>query len=193
MSSIGRGRSLGRRRGSRASSGAGHIGELHVEEPEVGVVRDSEHAVRAQCELAVDAQVGRDLRRGATVAQHLDVDRHRTGRHGRDEDRVGSDERELRPPERFLHRPQRRVHRDAAEHVHDLPPVGDIGVKATGDRGVGSEHGVGAQVAGAFGHQVRIGCAHGRSLERFCCANVRWRCSPTSCFEVIEAPVPEPR
>ena len=97
-------------------------------------------------ELAVDAQVGGDLRRGAPVAQHLDVDRDRAGRHRREEDRVGGDERELGPAERLLHRAQRGVHRDAAEHVHDLPVVGDVGVEAAGDVGVGRERGVGAEV-----------------------------------------------
>ena len=55
---------------------------------------------------------------------------------------------ELGPAERLLHRAQRGVHRDAAEDVDDLPVVGNVGVEATGDLGVGRERGVGAQVAG---------------------------------------------
>ena len=111
-----------------------NVGEPHVDETELGVVRDAEHAVGPQRELAVDAQVGGDLRRGAPVAEHLDVDGHRAGRHRREEDGVRGHERELGPAERLLHRAQRRVHRDAAEHVHDLPVVGDVGVKAAVQR-----------------------------------------------------------
>ena len=39
--------------------------------------------------------VGRDLRHVAAVAQHLDIDLDRTGRHRREEDRVGGHEWEL--------------------------------------------------------------------------------------------------
>ena len=60
--------------GISSSSGPRNVGELHVDETELDVVRDAEHAVGAQRELAVDAEVGRDLRRGAPVAEHLDVD-----------------------------------------------------------------------------------------------------------------------
>ena len=55
--------------------------------------------------------------------------------------------------------------RDAAEHVHDLPVVGDVGVEAAGDRRVGGERGVGAEVAGAFGHRVSLGSAHAQQSK----------------------------
>ncbi len=52
---------LGRAAGASTSAGCGHLGEPHVEEAVLDVVRDAEHAVHAQRELAVDAQVGGDL------------------------------------------------------------------------------------------------------------------------------------
>ena len=97
-------------------------------------MRDAEHTVHAQRGRvdAGHAQVGRDLRRTAAVAQHLDVDRDRAGRNRREEDGVRGHEREIGTVERLVHGAQRGVHRDAAEDVDDLPIVGDVGVETAG-------------------------------------------------------------
>ena len=109
-----------------------HLGDRHVLEREVCVVGAAEHAVHAERRPGPGhMDVGRDLRRVAAVAQHLDIDLDRAGRHRRKEDRVGGHERELRPAERFLHGAQRGVHADTAEHVHHPPAVGDRGVVPT--------------------------------------------------------------
>src|SRR5262249_15300331 len=56
-----------------------------------------------------------------------------------EEDRVGGHERKFGPAQRLLHRPETRVHRDAAEHVHDLPRIGNVSVEAAGVGSVGRE------------------------------------------------------
>ena len=116
---------------ARSGAGAALRGP-HVLEREVACRARAEHAVHAQRGTrARHVDVGRDLRRVAAVAEHFDVDLDRAGRHRREEDRVRGDERQLRPVERLLHRAQRGVHADAAEDVHDLPAVGDVGVEAS--------------------------------------------------------------
>ena len=144
-----------------------NVGDHDVDETEFGVVADAEHAVGSQREVAVDAQVGGHLRCSAPVAEHLDVDGHRAGRHRSEEDGVGGHERELGPSERLLHRAQRRVHRDPAEDVHDLPVGGDLGVKAAVNIRVGRECRVGAEVSRAFGHRVSLGSTHGKARSEF--------------------------
>ncbi len=106
---------------------------------EIGVVRGTEHAVHPQRRTVdtVHAQIGGNLRRAAAVAEDVDVDRHRAGRHGREKDGVRGDKLEVGPIERLVHRAQRGVHRDAAEDVDDLPRVREI-ARGTGSPGSGS-------------------------------------------------------
>ena len=96
-------------------------------------MRGAEHAVHAQRRrVDVRARGGRPrpatrCRPSRSTSTSIVIG---PGRNRREEDRVRGHERELVAAERLLHRAQRRVHRHAAEDVHDLPRVGNVGVES---------------------------------------------------------------
>ena len=125
-----------------------------IAEREVGVVRPPEHAVGAERDAIGPrrAEIAPHLRRGAAVAQYLDIDRHRSAVHRRAEDGVGRHQLQIGTREVGLHRAQRRRHGDATERVHHLPGLGNGTVVPAGKVGVGLEGGVAEQVAGRDDH-----------------------------------------